>query len=355
MALLKRSLSEDIRSGLGDALSSSSLYTEALEVLQSTYGHPHLVSKAYIQTLIELPKVNSNDYKGLLKASQSINGAVSSLRDGGFHNELQSSSLLDIIVTKLPLDIQSRWGRKIVKKHPICLTLEDFASWLHTHFKGEMMAKHITMNTSFTNKNGQKTGRPQDSKTKPMPTINTISNGIGDQNQNKPQSSSQKTLVTWLLRFDRNTQCDPSSRNVTSYLQVPELRDALTFIIRVDQFFCFGEEIRQLKHKKPVFATSRLVNLSPYLDLHGVMRVGGRLQHSSLPEEAKHPVILSPDSNFSNIIIRTVHVLCSHSSVERTLHGLRQRFHVVGARTAIQRCIRQCFPCKLRQNRHLQS
>ncbi len=40
MALLKRFLSEDIRNGLGDSLSSSALYSEALTELENTYGHP---------------------------------------------------------------------------------------------------------------------------------------------------------------------------------------------------------------------------------------------------------------------------------------------------------------------------
>jgi hypothetical protein len=58
MALLKRSLSEDIRNGLGDSLSSSALYSEALTELENTYGHPQIVSRAYIQSLIELPKLS---------------------------------------------------------------------------------------------------------------------------------------------------------------------------------------------------------------------------------------------------------------------------------------------------------
>jgi hypothetical protein len=66
MAILKRSLSDDIRSGLGDSLSSPPLYHEALAELESTYGHPKIVSRAYIQSLMELPKGSNNDYKMLL-------------------------------------------------------------------------------------------------------------------------------------------------------------------------------------------------------------------------------------------------------------------------------------------------
>lgn len=127
MATLKISLTEDIKNGLGDSLSNAQLYTKALETLESTYGHPQIVSRAYIQSIIDLPKVNNNDFKTLIKFSQSLSGSVASLKEGGFGHELMSSGLLQLIVTKLSPELQSRWGRKIAKSHPTCLNLQDFA------------------------------------------------------------------------------------------------------------------------------------------------------------------------------------------------------------------------------------
>ena len=59
--------------------------------LEETYGHPKIVSRSYIQSLLNVPKINCNDYKSLLKVSQNINGSVSSLKSGGYQHELQSS------------------------------------------------------------------------------------------------------------------------------------------------------------------------------------------------------------------------------------------------------------------------
>ena len=95
MAILKRLLTLEIQNGLGDSLSSPALYSQALKELESTYGHPSLISRTYFQSLIQLPRVNQNDYKSLLKFSQTVNGAVTSLKSGGYSHELQSSSLLD--------------------------------------------------------------------------------------------------------------------------------------------------------------------------------------------------------------------------------------------------------------------
>ncbi|KAK3709218.1 hypothetical protein QZH41_004582 [Actinostola sp. cb2023] len=45
-------------------------------------------------------------------------------------------------------------------------------------------------------------------------------------------------------------------------------------------------------HKKSMRQSSSLYRLDPFLDKEGLLRVGGRLRHASLPYEAKHPVIV---------------------------------------------------------------
>ena len=103
-----------------------------------------------------------------------------------------------------------------------------------------------------------------------------------------------------------------------------------------------------LRRKKPVSCNSNLASLTPYLDSSGIMRVGGKIQHASTPELAKHPIILSLESQLSTLIIREIHECLVHSSTERTLHKLRQQFHILRPREAIQRVIKKCFPCKHR-------
>ena len=46
MATLKRCLTQEIKDGLGDSLSSPALYLEALKELESTHGHPSLISRS---------------------------------------------------------------------------------------------------------------------------------------------------------------------------------------------------------------------------------------------------------------------------------------------------------------------
>lgn len=164
MANLKISLTDDIKNGLGDSLSNAQLYTTALETLENTYGHWQIVSRAYIQSIIDFPRVNHNDFKTLLKFSQSLSGSVASLNEGGYGHELMSSGILQLIVTKLPAELQSKWGRKIAKSHPMCLSLQDFADWNNNYAKGEMMANHYAVKTyppASAANTGTKQGRQQ--------------------------------------------------------------------------------------------------------------------------------------------------------------------------------------------------
>ena len=201
-------------------MSSPALYSQALKELASTYGHPSLISRTYFQSLIQLPRVNQNDYKALLKFSQTVNGAVASLKSGGYSHELQSSSLLDTITSKLPSEVQSRWGRQIVKKQPVCLNLQDFAAWLSIFVKGEMMAKHCQFNVapvpSVKPKPGSKPGRQTDQRTSSKPTINAIAQPVSSSTpvQSKPKSAqlpggSVKKLICLLCKGDhRLGQCE---------------------------------------------------------------------------------------------------------------------------------------------------
>lgn len=194
MAILKRCLTQEIKDGLGDSLSSPALYSEALKELESTYGHPSLISRTYFQSLIQLQRVNNNDYKALLKFSQTVSGAVASLKNGGYHHELLSSGLLDTITMKLPSEVQSRWGRRIAKSHPVCLTLQDFSSWLSLFVKGEMMAKHCIITPSSSTplgKSSQKPGRQNsDAKPKFPPSVNSIA-----KKQSTPTTAAKQTAA----------------------------------------------------------------------------------------------------------------------------------------------------------------
>lgn len=73
-----------------------------------------------------------------------------------------------------------------------------------------------------------------------------------------------------------------------------EIKDAEQFIIRIVQEEVFSDEIKSLKQGKEVNSnqSNKLYKLSPFVDDHDILRVGGRLTQATLHPHVKHPAIL---------------------------------------------------------------
>ncbi|XP_035918494.1 uncharacterized protein LOC118516625 [Anopheles stephensi] len=76
-------------------------------------------------------------------------------------------------------------------------------------------------------------------------------------------------------------------------LTATELRRAELKLCQLAQRDSFAEELKVLAQEKHVSDKSKLKWLSPYIDHTGVLRVSGRLGNADLPEEGRHPAILS--------------------------------------------------------------
>jgi hypothetical protein len=59
--------------------------------------------------------------------------------------------------------------------------------------------------------------------------------------------------------------------------------------------------------KVTVSRSSRLFPLDPFLDDNSILRVDGRLQRSSKPDDLEHPVLVSQHSHISRLIIDHYH------------------------------------------------
>ncbi|XP_024888844.1 uncharacterized protein LOC112465504, partial [Temnothorax curvispinosus] len=98
-------------------------------------------------------------------------------------------------------------------------------------------------------------------------------------------------VTSWCLRWRRT-----ASRTTALTLQSTEINDALLLWLRVVQGLHFTNEITALSSNRAVSHRSSLASLSPFLDDHGVLRVGGRLKHALLSTDERHPMIAPPSS-----------------------------------------------------------
>ncbi|GFU85895.1 integrase catalytic domain-containing protein [Trichonephila clavipes] len=105
------------------------------------------------------------------------------------------------------------------------------------------------------------------------------------------------------------------------------------------------EEIRSIKKQISLPPKSPLRSLHPFIDEHGLVRVGGRLQNSQLQFNSKHPIILPSQHSISELLIKEQHIAHLHAGPTLLAHVLRQSHWIVGSRKLINKCIRKCLKC----------
>ncbi|GFV76317.1 integrase catalytic domain-containing protein [Trichonephila clavipes] len=121
-----------------------------------------------------------------------------------------------------------------------------------------------------------------------------------------------------------------SSHINTTSLTFSETKTAEETIIRWVQGFYFQEEIRSIKKQISLPPKSPLRSLHPFIDEHGLVRVGGRLQNSQLPFNSKHPIILPSQHSISELLIKEQHIAHLHAGPTLLAHVLRQSHWIVG-------------------------
>ena len=153
--------------------------------------------------------------------------------------------------------------------------------------------------------------------------------------------------VCWVKRFVNNCK-RPKSERTCGPLTVQERAEAEELLIRLSQKEVFEKEIENLKSGKDVPRSSSLRKLSPFLDSNGVLRSRGRIGKSSLQYSEKYPIILSPKSKVTSLVILRNHQMMHHEGVEYLRNHLRQKFWILKARSAIRKVVRSCKYCRRR-------
>lgn len=95
----------------------------------------------------------------------------------------------------------------------------------------------------------------------------------------------------------------------------------------------FSPELFNLTNNKKLSSKSKLLPLSPFVDEHNVIRVGGRLKHSGLSYEQMYPIILPYSHQFSKLIIRYEHHKNLHASAQSVLSQIVQQFWIINGRS----------------------
>ncbi|XP_062534640.1 uncharacterized protein LOC134203809 [Armigeres subalbatus] len=127
--------------------------------------------------------------------------------------------------------------------------------------------------------------------------------------QNCSDYRKMQRVFGYVIRFIHNCRVkrlgvDRRSGNLSGL----DYRASMLTMVKVVQNVVYEEEIKDINRGQPV--KGKLRNLNPIYDKsEGVLRVGGRIRHSDLPRDQKHPMILPEKSPFTDM--KCVRCFCS--------------------------------------------
>lgn len=156
-----------------------------------------------------------------------------------------------------------------------------------------------------------------------------------------------KRVIVYCIRFFTNAKIkqNQSSSRQAGPLTVGELENSLSIIIKHLQGHEFARELQDLNNRKPVSSRSPLRHLHPFVDDSGIIRVGGRLQNSSLSYSQRHPILFPTKHHFTELIIRDTHNRNLHAGSQAVLAAVRTQYQPISGRNAIRRVLRKCITC----------
>nr|CAI5835987.1 unnamed protein product [Callosobruchus analis] len=155
--------------------------------------------------------------------------------------------------------------------------------------------------------------------------------------------SKLKRVIAYIMRF---RYLKSMAGTCKGSLTVVELNRALLCLVKLAQMSSFWEERRNLIKGTGLNPKSRLLNLSPFLDEHGVIRVGGRLKNSNYRFEKVHPTLLCSKHPLAVLIVKFEHQISYHAGPQALLAAVREKYWILSGRRLCKDIINKCVVCR---------
>lgn len=147
----------------------------------------------------------------------------------------------------------------------------------------------------------------------------------------------------WLVRFGEYLRTKDVHRS--KYLTPREINAIRMRWVRYVQRKQFGLEISLTRNAREMKTKNRLWALNPFIDEKDIFRVGGRLANAQIAYDERHPVILSSECHFTNLLINHAHRQTLHGGAQLTLAYLRKCYWVLNGRNTVRTKIHKCIVC----------
>lgn len=152
-------------------------------------------------------------------------------------------------------------------------------------------------------------------------------------------------VTVYCLRFIQKCKNHSRSYSELAGITSTELEKAMEIHCRQAQAAHFKSDILTLKKDNKLHSNSKLLQLNAFLDKNGVLRVGGRIEKSSLTYNEKHPIIIPKDSHLATLILRHAHSTTLHGGNQLSLAFSRRKYWIINGKRLIKNIISKCTKC----------
>ncbi|XP_072400964.1 uncharacterized protein [Diabrotica undecimpunctata] len=139
---------------------------------------------------------------------------------------------------------------------------------------------------------------------------------------------------------------NPRHLRITGPLSTLELNTSLLTLIKFVQSQSFPYDYDALSNSNQIDRRSKLLGLYPFFDTTTkLIRVGGRLHHSSFDFNKKHPIVLPSKHHLTKLIARHEHLKLLHIGPQALLASLRENYWPISGRNLVRKIVRDCVRC----------
>jgi hypothetical protein len=192
-------------------------------------------------------------------------------------------------------------------------------------------------------------------------SVSVKANAVALSGEGDPKSAVVNTLikyysswnrcrraVAWWLRLKKTLlnrikghEVQPTPKHLT----LEDIQTAEVEIVKYIQKEAFPQEIKKLQSGHRLASNSEILKLDPVLS-DGLLRVGGRLHKATIPEEAKHQLILPRNHHVTELILKHIHSYLHHQGKNHLLAEFRQRYWVNKLGIVVKSLIKRCIVCR---------
>lgn len=152
--------------------------------------------------------------------------------------------------------------------------------------------------------------------------------------------------MAYVLRFIDNMRRRDKMRGE---IQPDEIEAAEQHIIRAVQAETFAAELAALRSGNGVSKSSSIYELLPHIDVHGVMRVTGRIDKATyLAAYTRNPIIMPKDHHVTTILVAWYHRRLRHQQQAAVIGEVRLKYWVPHIRVLVRKVKAACMFCRIK-------